>query len=102
MQQQIIKSDSLTITLTDNDSVLLNSAKPGKFFPVDFIYSFNRSGKCQSEKVIAGCDSFFNKYLQAVLGQKKYEWKKINENQYLSKYITRMMIELPAETNNFS
>jgi|CXWL01.1.fsa_nt_gi hypothetical protein len=102
LQRQIAKNDSLTITLTDTDSVLLFSIKSGKVLPADFIYSFDKSGKCRSEKVMAGCDSCFNKFLNAALAEKKYEWKKINENQYVSKYAARMMIELPPENKDFS
>ena len=102
LQKQIKKNDSLNITLTDNDSVLLYSIKPGKVLPADFIYGFNKSRKCQWEKIIAGCDSCFNKFLKAVLDKKRYEWKKINENQYVSKYASRMMIELPADNKDFS
>lgn len=102
LQKQILKNDSLDITLTDNDSLLIFSIKAGKTLPADFIYGFNKLGKCQSEKVIAGCDSCFNKFLKNVLYQKKYDWKKINENQYVSKYAARMMIELPPENKDFS
>lgn len=102
LQQQVVKNDSLSITLTDKDSVLVYSIKDNKVSPADFIYGFDKSGKCQSEKVVAGCDSCFNKFLQTALGHKKYEWKKINENQYVSKYTAHMMIELPADGNDFS
>ena len=102
LQKQISKNDSITITLTDNDSALLYSIKAGKTLPADFIYGFNKSGKCQSEKIIAGCDSCFNKFLKNLLSEKRYEWKKINENQYVSKYAAQRMIELPPENNNFS
>ncbi|MDZ4806965.1 MAG: hypothetical protein SGI96_01705 [Bacteroidota bacterium] len=102
LQRQIAKYDSLTISLTDNDSALLYSIKAGETLPADFIYGFNKSRKCQSERIIAGCDSCFNKFLKKLLSEKKYEWKKINENQYVSKYAARRMIELPPLNNNFS
>jgi hypothetical protein len=101
LQKQILKNDSLDITLTDDDSVLHYSIKAGKTLPADFIYGFTKSGKCQSEKIIALCDSCFNKFLKHVLSQKKYDWKKINENQYVSKYAARIMIELPPENTDF-
>ena len=102
LQRQIVKHDSITITLTDNNSVIVYSVKAGKESPADFVYGFDKSGKCRLEKIIAGCDSCYKKFLQTALGQKKYEWKKINENQYISKYAARMMIELPAEIKDFS
>lgn len=102
LQTQILKNDSLDITLVDNDSVLIYSIKAGKTLPADFIYRFDKSGKCQLEKVIAGCDSCFNKFLKIVLEQKKYGWQKINENQYISKYSARMLLEVPPENKDFS
>lgn len=102
LQRQIVKNDSLTITLSDKNSSVLLSVKASKVSPADFIYGFDKSGKCQSEKIIAGCDSCFNKFLQAALAIKKYGWKKINENQYVSNYTSRLMIELPAESKELS
>ncbi len=102
LQKQISKNDSLDITLIDEDSVLRYSIKAGTTLPADFIYGFTKSGKCQSEKIIAWCDSCFNKFLKNVLDQKRYQWKKINENQYVSKYTARRMIELPPENKYFS
>jgi hypothetical protein len=102
LQQQITKNDSLTITLTDNDSVILYSIKAGKVLPADFVYGFTNAGKCRLEKVTAECDSCYQKFLRTVLEQKKYGWKKINENQYISKYAARLMIELPAESKELS
>ncbi len=101
LQQQIKKNDSIFISLTDNDSSLVFSIKDKKVLPTDFIYSFNKAGKCQSEKIIAGCEACYQKYLKAVLTEKKYEWKKINENQYVSKYAARMMIELPTDNKDY-
>lgn len=102
LQQQIVKNDSLTITLTDNNSELIYSIKAGKVYPADFVYGFSKAGKCRLEKVTAGCDSCYKIFLQNVLEQKKYGWEKINENQYISKYAARMMIELPAESKELS
>ncbi|MEI2737675.1 MAG: hypothetical protein V9F01_02705 [Chitinophagaceae bacterium] len=96
------KNDSLTIAINDNDSVITYSIKASKTQPADFVYGFDKNGRCQSEKITANCDSCYNKYLQDVLNVKKYQWKKINENQYISKYAARLMIELPAESKEFT
>lgn len=102
LQAEIRKNDSLQIILTDTGSTVHYSVKAGKVQPADFIYGFDENGKCQSEKIKASCDSCFKKYLQKALDQKKYKWKKINENQYVSRYAKKMMIELPGEGNDFS
>ncbi len=101
LQHQIKKNDTLSIVLTENDSSLVCSVNDKKISPADFIYGFDKAGKCQSEKVIVGCDSCYKKFLQGVLTQKKYGWKKINENQYVSKYAAQMMIELPTDNKSF-
>lgn len=102
LQEQIEKNDNLSILLTEKESELVFTIKPVKVLPAEFIYGFDKNGKCQSEKITAYCDSCFNKFLQDVLEQKRFDWKKINENQYVSKYRAQMMIELPAENNDFS
>lgn len=96
------KQDSLDIVITEDASNIYYSVKPGKTLAADFIYNFGPDGKCRMEKVKASCDSCFRKYLQKALDNKKFEWKKINENQYISRYASRMMIELPPEANNYS
>ncbi len=67
-----------------------------------FIYLFDESGRCKSETIITRCDSCLSRLLQAALAQKKYEWKKINENQYISKFEDKLMIELPPENPDHS
>jgi hypothetical protein len=89
-----------TITQTDS-SVVMNVSGPG-VQPVTFIYLFDADGKCMTERTIANCDSCQNKYLQYALVQKKYKWKKINENQYVSSYKKKRMIELPADNTDKS
>jgi len=102
LQKQIEKNDSLKIILTEKGSELVYTIKPVKVLPAEFIYGFDKNGKCRSEKITAYCDSCFNKFLQDVLKQKRFAWKKINGNQYVSKYRAQMMIELPAENKDFS
>jgi hypothetical protein len=102
LNEYISKNDSLNATVSETDVAIVLVIKGPKTLPADFIYRFDKSGKCISEKVIAGCDSCFTKYFQAVLDRKKYEWKKINENQYISGFAAKMMIELPPDSKNYS
>lgn len=89
--------------ISQNDSTVSMFVKGSNGISTRFIYRFDKqSGTCRSEQVQASCDSCFRKYLDGVLAQKKYQWKKINENQYVSAYSKKRMIELPAETNDFS
>lgn len=102
LQAEKSRQDSLEIVITEDASNIYYSVKPGKTQAADFIYNFGPDGKCRTEKVKASCDSCFRKYLQKALDNKKLGWKKINENQYVSRYASRMMIELPPEANDYS
>ncbi len=61
------------------------------------IYVFDEKGLCTTETTNTRCDSCHDGYLKIVLDKKKYNWKKINENQYISRFEDNMMIELFPE-----
>lgn len=102
LTKYITRNDSLNAELTETDTTVILSIKSTKALPADFIYRFDKAGKCKLEKVMTRCDSCLNKYLSAALARKKYEWRKINGNQYISNFASRMLMELPADSNNFS
>ena len=102
LQRDLKKNPEINIVIDDKDSLILYSIRDEKYKPVDFIYRFDQSGKCVSQRVLAGCDSCFQKYLNALLERKKYEWKKINENQYVSKYSEFLMVELSPQKEDYS
>lgn len=89
--------------ITRQDSSITMMVKGTGSIQTTFVYRFSRSsGKCISEQVKASCDSCYKKYLDDLLAQKKYHWKKINENQYVSSYSHRRLIELPVDPADFS
>jgi hypothetical protein len=102
LTEYITRNDSLNATLNETDTAITLTIKGTKTLAADFIYRFDKTGKCKSEKVMSSCDSCLNKYLAAALARKNYEWRKINGNQYISNFASRMLIELPGDTNNFS
>lgn len=102
LNDYVSKNDTLNASISETDTAMVLSIKDLKTLPADFIYRFDKTGKCKSEKIMAGCDSCFTKYLQAALDRKKYGWKKINENQYVSSFAARILIELPADDKDFS
>ncbi len=63
----------------------------------EYIYAFDDKHLCFSETIIAHCDSCLSGYLQQVLDKKNFGWKKINENQYISRFADNLMIELSAD-----
>lgn len=91
-----------TVNILESDTSLMMTLNYNNQKQVLFSYFFNGTGKCTEEKVTAGCDSCINSYLNKVLSQKKYKWKKINENQYVSSFSKALMIELPADGKEFS
>jgi hypothetical protein len=88
--------------ITAGDSTITMRVKGSGNTETLFIYLFDSDGRCRSEQIKASCDSCYKKYLDDVLAQKKYQWKKINENQYISSFRKKRMIEIPAENNDFS
>ena len=88
--------------LSDSGTVLSYSLKQGTSSTVNFIYRFNKAEICISEQVTGQCDSCFKNQLNKVLADTKYGWKKINENQYASKFSEKMVIELPGNTEDNS
>lgn len=93
------KNDSLSAKINETDSTIILSIKQGASLPAEFIYYFNEKGKCNTEKVVSYCDSCHTKYLNRVLTNEKYGWKKINENQYISDFKHKITLELPADEN---
>jgi hypothetical protein len=61
------------------------------------IYVFDEKGLCFTETTITRCDSCHDSYLKILLDKKKFAWRKINENQYISRFEDNMMIELFPE-----
>ena len=101
LNKYILDNDSIKATLTETDSSLVLIVPGPKALPANFIYGFDKAGKCNSQKTIAWCDSCLNKFLQLALDEKKYQWKKINENQYISAFDDKMMIEISAVDKNY-
>jgi hypothetical protein len=91
-----------THDITETDSTVQLFIKDAAGKGTTFIYYFDKSNRCHTEEIKASCDSCYKTYLQGVLDKKKYQWKRINENQYVAGYKHQLMIELPAEKNDFS
>jgi len=86
--------------LAETDSTISMTLK-GNGKPVTHIYDFDKSGNCFSEKVVTSCESCYKNLLQAVLKKGSYQWNKINENQYISRFEDKMTLELPVEKTDY-
>jgi hypothetical protein len=94
--------NNITVTLSETDSSLSMKTRGTGTIEADYLYSFDKAGKCSAEKTVTWCDSCNDKLLQQVLGEKKYEWKKINLNQYISKFEVGVFLELQVTGNTYS
>ncbi len=88
--------------LEETDSTLHLKQDNSESDPVNFFYHFTKEGKCDSEQIITGAEKVFTNYLDKVLAVKKYHWKKINENQYISDFASAMIVEIPPENKEWS
>lgn len=61
-------------------------------------FSFSKKGLCQGEIIYFTTDSAFANSLKAITQNPIYQFKRINENQYVSDYEHFLLIELPAES----
>ena len=87
--------------LSETDSTIRMTIKTNGANTVTHTYKFDKAGKCIMEKVVTTCDSCYKGLLNDLLKQGKYQWKKINENQYVSRFEDKLMVELPVEKNDF-
>lgn len=99
---KIDKKDGYTTSINETINELTYTIKGPGSEQTDIIYSFDSLGKCMREKVIANCDTCIHSKLQSILGIESYKWKKINGNQYVSRFEDRLMIELSINKQEHS
>jgi hypothetical protein len=100
--KEFLKKDSISASITETDSTLLLKVRGAGVIEADHIYSFDRSGKCHSEKTVTWCDTCNEKLFQQLLAEKKYNWKKINMNQYIADFSAGMFVEIQVTNNTWS
>lgn len=102
LAQYIKENKSINATLSETDTSLALNIAGTATQQASFVYFFDKEDKCRLQKTTANCDSCITKYLQEALQQEKYKWRKINENQYISSFEHKLMIETPADGKEFS
>lgn len=80
--------------LETNDQYVALHVKDSSYQPVSFYYYFDKRGKCYQEKHVTFCDSCYIKYRNELLARKKYEWVKVNDTVYVSKFSRKRTLEL--------
>ncbi len=103
LEHYVANNSSLNPSLTVTDSSLILTIVEADTRPTRFIYGFDlESGKCNLQRTEANCESCYKKYLDNLLEQKIHKWKKLNENQYISRYEDHMLVELAPDENDHS
>ena len=101
LNKYIEGNSSKSPKLIESDSALVLTVFEPGIEQVKHVFKFDAAGKCKLEKILVTCDSCVKEELNKVLEKKDYQWKKINENQYISRYSDQLLIELPVEKNDF-
>jgi hypothetical protein len=69
--------------------------------PYKIGFWINQKGLCKIEMQEYLNKQAFENGLASILNQKKYNWKRINENQFISSYDQFLLLELPPESPEF-
>lgn len=98
LKNYVLENDSLKSEIKETAHSIHFTLKDPRTRPAEFIYEFDKAGKCMSERTIVDCDSCLRKFIQTALDRKEYGWKKVNENQYVSEFSKKMLLELPVDS----
>ncbi|MDF2192868.1 hypothetical protein [Paraflavitalea sp. CAU 1676] len=63
------------------------------WYRTSFYYDFNKKGKCFRERVTTYCDTCFRKYRGDRLDKKRFDWIKVTDSLYVSKFSKQRMLE---------
>ncbi len=84
---------SLTVKIKDSTGVIMKG---------EFSYFFKRNGRCYKETGTGDCKKCFDEIVNGAKSQKRFQWKKIHDNFYLSKPFWQVAIITSKEGTAFS
>jgi len=96
-----VEINGAAYTITSDSNSITWRSKPGTN-ALEKFYLFDSAGKCKIEKLSTGNNDDFQALLKATLSKRKYRWKEINLNQYVSKFSKGLLLEVQAINNNYS
>ncbi len=79
------------------DTMLLN-VKEKDLAAVEFRYIFNANRWCIAEQKTTCCEQCMSTLMTDILGSKRFEWNKINDSTYISKFSKKRLIKV-TQTN---
>jgi hypothetical protein len=95
--KQYGNTNQLKTIIVETDSTISLFVRDSSKQPLDIVYHYDRSGNWYSKTVSLNCDSCFQKYLSFNLSDKKMEWTKMNNIQYVSNVKQRLELEINQE-----
>lgn len=101
---QLLKKEKTTakVSYKETDSTLIVTVTKKGTDSYSHFFAFDKNDSCKIEKITFTCDSCFARRLESILKIENTGWKKINENQYVSKFEEYLMIELPVDKNAYT
>jgi hypothetical protein len=79
------------------DTMMLQVNEPS-VAQVEFRYLFNDGNWCIAEQKTTCCEKCLSDLMTDVLDSKKYEWIKVNDNTYVSKFSKKRLLKI-TQTN---
>ena len=86
------KKDRLVMTSRDSS---------GQNFRYEYGFD-DKTGACIIEMTISSCETCVRNLLNGLLAVPSYQWKKLNESQYVSRFEDYLLIEWQQTGNEFS
>jgi hypothetical protein len=101
---QLLRNEKTTVkvSIKETDSTVLATVTKKGNDSYSHFFALDKEDSCKLEKITFTCDTCFTKKLEAILEIENYGWKKINENQYVSRFEDYRMIELPVNNKSFT
>jgi hypothetical protein len=89
--------EKLQTATTETDSTLTFLIRDSAKQNLDLLLHFDALGKCYKETRVLSCDSCYQKMVNNTLSNKTYQWKKVDDKTYVSKYSKGLVLTLLAD-----
>lgn len=90
-----------SIVIQEDKNILKVLTRKSNYQNVDEIYQFDEDGKQLKYSLIASCDSCYQKYFSKIFNNGGYQWKKINDSTYISKYRIKRLLNVHQATFSY-